>query len=143
MTNRSIAMLAIALATTLPAAGCATSRGGVNEAAAAIPSEPSPFHGTWRGSAYDVASGSSRYSRRCSLRINDDGTWSLTESLPGGGVVESSGTSTARGHRVTLMETNGRRSLILTQSGSRLCGWERAKPGMDGPVKIEFTRSEE
>ena len=143
MTNRSIVVLVIALATALPAAGCATSRGGGDEAAAAIPSSPSPFRGTWYGSAYDVASGSSRFSSRSSLRINDDGTWSLTESLPGGGVVESSGTSTARGNRVTLREANGRRSMILTQSGSRLYGWERAKPGMEGPVKIEFTRSAE
>jgi hypothetical protein len=143
MTHRSIALLVIALAATLPAAGCATSPGGMNEAAAAIPSTPSPLRGTWRGSAYDVANGGSRYSSRSDLRINDDGTWRLTESLPGGSVVESTGTSTARGNQVILRDRNGRRSLILTQSGDTLYGWERAMPGMEGPVKIEFTRSPE
>ena len=30
--------------------------------------------------------------------------------------------------------------MILTRSGDQLYGWERARPGMEGPVKVEFTR---
>ena len=90
MRHRSIALLVIALAATLPAAGCATRSGGVDDAAAAIPSAPSPLKGTWHGSAYDVSAGASRYSNRSDLQIKDDGTWTLFERLPGGATASSS-----------------------------------------------------
>jgi hypothetical protein len=139
MTNRSIAVLLIGLATALPAAGCSVSRAG-DEAAAAIPSGPSPFRGTWHGSATEVGSGPSFYASVNDLRINDDGTWTMTETR-GVTAVRHSGTSVARGNRLTLADANGRRWMTLRQSGGKLYGLEDVR-GANGSVLLEFTRSE-
>jgi len=144
MTNRSIALLRIVLVTAL-LAGCASNR-GTPDAAASIPSGRSPLSGTWYGSAYEVGGSSSGrnsafYSADYSLRINDDGTWTLTARPRGGATVEDSGTLAARGNRVILSEANGRRSISLTQSGSRLYGLAKMSSERR-TVMLEFTRGD-
>jgi len=125
MTNRSTAVLSIALMTAL-LSGCnlaANDAARVASAAASIPSGRSPLSGTWYGSAWEVSPGASQYSADDSLRINDDGTWTMTESPSGGRPpTKYSGTSTVHGNRVILSEANGRRSMSLTWSGRRLYG---------------------
>src|SRR5437879_13566155 len=111
MTNRSIAVLSIARVTAL-LAGCASNPAAndaarVASAAASIPSGRSPLSGTWYGSAWEVSPGASQYSADDSLRINDDGTWTMTESPSGGRPpTKYSGTSTVHGNRVILSEAN-------------------------------------
>jgi len=144
MTNRSIAVLSIVLVTAL-LAGCASNHAAtdaarVASAAASIPSGRSPLSGTWYGSAWEVSSGASVYSADDSLRINDDGTWTLTERPSRGAAVEYSGTSTVHGNRVILSEANGRRSMSLTLSGRRLYGPAHMS---SGAVMLEFTRVEQ
>jgi len=149
MTNRSIAVLSIALVAAL-LAGCA-SNPAANDATASIPppittdtptTGRSPLSGTWYGSASEVGSGASYYSAGESLRINDDGTWILTESRRGGGAeVKYSGTLAVHGNRVIFSEANTRRSMSLTQSGHRLYGL--AHLNSPGPVMLEFTRVEQ
>ena len=125
MTNRSTAVLSIALMTAL-LSGCnlaANDAARVASADASIPSGRSPLSGTWYGSAWEVNAGASQYSADASLRINDDGTWTMTESPSGGRPpTKYSGTSTVHGNRVILSEANGRRSMSLTWSGRRLYG---------------------
>jgi hypothetical protein len=79
MTNRSIAVWLIALATALPAAGCATSRGG-DGAAASITYDSSRLTGTWYGTGGETNSSATGrpYLANYVLRINDDGTATLT-----------------------------------------------------------------
>jgi len=142
MTNRSIAVLGVALVMAL-LAGCASNY-VANGASASIPSDRSLFSGTWYGSAYEIGGSSSGgssafYGPNYSLRINDDGTWTLTERPRGGAAIEYSGTSTARRNRVTLSEARGRQAISLTQSGSRLYGLTNMN---SRTVIIEFTRSE-
>jgi hypothetical protein len=148
MTNRSIAVSSIALVAAL-LAGCA-SNPAANDAAASIPptittdtptTGRSPLSGTWHGSASEVGSGAGYYSAGESLRINDDGTWILTERRGGGADVKYSGTLTVRGNTVVFSEANSRRSMSLTKSGSRLYGLVRLNS--QGPVMFEFTRVEQ
>jgi len=138
MTKRSITVFGITVAM-LVLAGCATSPPG-NEAAASIPSGRSPLSGTWSGSAYEVGASAGFYSAYDSLRINDDGTWTLTERPNGGAAVEFSGTSSVHGNRVILSEANGRRSMSLTQSGRRLYGLANVNNRV---LMLEFTRVEQ
>ena len=148
MTNRSIAVLSIALVAAL-LAGCA-SNPAANDAAASIPptittdtptTGSSPLSGTWNGSASEIGSGAGYYSAGESLRINDDGTWILTERRGGGADVKYSGTLTVHGNTVVFSEANSRRSMSLTKSGSRLYGLVRLNS--QGPVMFEFTRVEQ
>ena len=143
MTNRSIAVLSIALVTAL-LAGCASNHAAndaarVASAATSIPSGRSPLSGTWYGSAWEVSSGASVYSADDSLRINDDGTWTLTERSKGGAAVEYSGTSTVHGNRVILSGANGRRWMSLTRNGRKLHGLTYVNSRR---VMLEFTRVE-
>ena len=138
MTKRSITAWVITVAM-LVLAGCATSPPG-NEAAASIPSGHSPLSGTWSGSAYEVGASAGFYSADDSLRINDDGTWTLTERPNGGAAVEFSGTSSVHGNRVILSEANGRRSMSLTQSGRRLYGLTNVN---SRALMLEFIRVEQ
>jgi len=148
MTNRSIAVLSIALVAAL-LAGCA-SNPAANDAAASIPptittdtptTGSSPLSGTWYGSASEIGSSAGYYSAGESLRINDDGTWILTERRGGGADVKYSGTLTVHGNTVVFSEANSRRSMSLTKSGSRLYGLVRLNS--QGPVMLEFTRVEQ
>ena len=147
MTKRSIAVLSIALVAAL-LAGCA-SNPAANGAAASIPpaittdtptTGRSPLSGTWSGSAYEVGASAGFYSADDSLRINDDGTWTLTERPNGGAAIECSGTSSVHGNRVILSEANGRRSMSLTQSGRRLYGLTNVNNRV---LMLEFTRVEQ
>ena len=149
MTNRPIAVLIIALVAAAILAGCA-SNPAANDATASIPppittdtptTGRSPLSGTWYGSASEVGSGASYYSARESLRINDDGTWILTERRGGGAEVKYSGTLAVHGNRVIFSEANTRRSMSLTLSGHRLYGL--AHLNSQGPVMLEFTRVEQ
>ena len=143
MTKRSIAVLLIAAATALPAAGCATS-GGADGVSASVSSAPSPLSGTWRGSGYEVVrDGGWSYIADYVLRINDDGTATLTGRLhPSGSTFKYSGTVTARRDRVILAETNGSHWVSLKWSEPTLyavvamTSWRPMK----GPVAIEFHR---
>jgi hypothetical protein len=148
MTNRSIAVLSIALVAAL-LAGCA-SNPAANDAAASIPptittdtptTGSSPLSGTWYGSASEIGSSAGYYSAGESLRINDDGTWILTERRGGGADLKYSGTLTVHGNTVVFSEANSRRSMSLTKSGSRLSGLVRLNS--QGPVMFEFTRVEQ
>jgi hypothetical protein len=149
MTKRSITVLVLALAT-LILAGCA-SEPAANGVAASIPSDRSPLSGTWHGSATEVGSGTSLWSADYRLHINDDGTWTLTMRPRGGAAVEYSGTSSVRGNRIKLSETNGPRSITLMHSGRRLYGiatvnsWGHTatESVASRPVMLEFTRSEQ
>jgi hypothetical protein len=141
MTNRSITAFALVLAMVL-LAGCA-GHYAANGASASIPSDRSLFSGAWRGSAYEIGGSSSGgssafYGPDLSLRINDDGTWTMTERSRGGAAVEYSGTSTARGNRVTLYAA-GRPEISLTQSGRTLYGLVNMN---SRSIVIEFTRAE-
>ena len=147
MTNRSIALLSIALMTAL-LAGCA-SNPAANDATASIPppiatdtpiTGRSPLSGTWYGSAHEVGAGASQYTADESLRINDDGTCTLTERSNGRAAVEYSGTATVDGNRVILSAANGRRWISLTRNGRRLYGLEYANSRR---VMLEFTRAEQ
>jgi hypothetical protein len=123
-------------------AGCATSPtvNDVNDAAASIPSGRSPLSGTWHGSAYQFGASAGFYSADCSLRINDDGTWTWTQHPKGGAAVEYSSTSTVRGNRVLFSEANSQRSIELRQSAGRLYGLAN----VDGlTLMFEFTRLEQ
>ena len=82
-----------------------------NDAAASIPptittdtptTGRSSLSGTWNGSASEVGSGAGYYSTGESLRINDDGTWILTERRGGGADVKYSGTLTVHGNTVVF-----------------------------------------
>ena len=144
MTNRSIAVLSIALMTAL-LAGCASNHAAndaarVASATASIPPGRSPLSGTWYGSAHEVGSGASHYSADESLWINDDGTWTLTERSKGGAAVEYSGTSTVHGNRVILSGANGRRWMSLTQNGRKLHGLTSVNSRR---IMLEFTRVEQ
>ena len=147
MTNRSIAVLSTALVAAL-LAGCASDP-AANDAAASIPptittdtptTGRSSLSGTWNGSASEVGSGAGYYSTGESLRINDDGTWILTERRGGGADVKYSGTLTVHGNTVVFSEANSRRWMSLTKSGRRLYGLVRLNS--QGPVMLEFTRVE-
>ena len=142
ITNRSIAVLSIALATLL--AGCASNHAAndaarVGSAAASIPSGRSPLSGTWYGSGWEVGSSASINNGNATLRINDDGTWTMTGRPNGGAALEYSGTSTVDGNRVILSAANGRRGMSLTLNGRRLYG-----PAMVNSrrVMLEFIRVE-
>ena len=74
------------------------------------------------------------------LRINDDGTWVLTEHPSGRAAVEYSGTSTVRGARVILSEAHSSRSLSFTLSGRRLYGLANVNGRR---LMLEFTRAEQ
>ena len=80
------------------------------------------------------------YSADDSLRIYDDGTWTLTERPNGGAAIECSGTSSVHGNRVILSEANGRRSMSLTQSGRRLYGLTNVNNRV---LMLEFIRVEQ
>ncbi len=147
MTNRSIALLSIALMTAL-LAGCA-SNPAANDATASIPppiatdtpiTGRSPLSGTWYGSAYEVGAGASQYTADESLRSNDDGTCTLTERSNGRAAVEYSGTATVDGNRVILSAANGRRWISLTRKGRRLYGLAYVNSRL---VMLEFTRAEQ
>jgi hypothetical protein len=148
MTNRPIALLNIALVAAL-LAGCA-SNPDANDAAASIPptittdtptTGRSPLSGMWYGSASEVGASAGYYSSGESLRINDDGTWILTERRGGGADVKYSGTVAVRGNRVTFSEANARPLMSLTRSGDRLYGLVHLNS--QGPVMLEFTRGEQ
>ena len=144
MTKRSIAVLLIALATALPAAGCATS-GGADGVSASVSSGPSPLSGTWHGSGYEVVKdGGWSYIADYVLRINDDGAATVTGRLhPSGSTFRYSGTATVRGDRVILAETNGSHWVSLKWSERTVYGvmnvssWRATK----GAVAIEFHRA--
>ena len=138
MTKRSITVYVITVAM-LILAGCATSP-TMHDAAASIPSGRSPLSGTWYGSAYQFGASAGLYGAECSLRINDDGTWTWTQRPNGGAAVEYSGTSTALGDRVILSEANSVRSIELRQSAGRLYGLANVN-GLT--VMLEFTRVEQ
>lgn len=146
MTKRSIAVLLIALATALPAAGCATS-GAADGVSASVSSGPSPLSGTWYGSGYEVVrDGGWPYIADYVLRINDDGTATVTGRLhPSGSTFRYSGTATVRENRVILAETNGSHWVSLEWSDRTLyavmamSSWRPTK----GPVAIEFHRAED
>ena len=147
MTKRSIAVLSIALVAAL-LAGCA-SNPAANGAAASIPpaittdtptTGRSPLSGTWYGSAHEVGGGASQYTADESLRINDEGTCTLTERSNGRAAVEYSGTATVDGNRVILSAANRRRWISLTRNGRRLYGLEYANSRR---VMLEFTRAEQ
>src|SRR2546422_3695291 len=113
MTNRSIAVLSIALVTAL-LAGCASNHAAndaarVGSAAASIPSGRWPLSGTWYGSGWEVGSSASIINGNATLRINDDGTWTMTGRPNGGAALEYSGTSTVNGNRWMSLALNGRR----------------------------------
>ena len=146
MTNRSIAVLSIALVAAL-LAGCA-SNPAANGAAASIPpaittdtptTGRSPLSGTWYGSGWEVGSSASIINGNATLRINDDGTWTMTGRPNGGAALEYSGTSTVNGNRVILSAANGRRWMSLALNGRRLYG-----PAMVNSrrVMLEFIRVE-
>ena len=146
MTNRSIAVLSIARVTAL-LAGCAGNP-AANDAAASIPptittdtptTGRSPLSGTWYGSGWEVGSSGSITNGDASLRINDDGTWTMTGRPNGGAAVEYSGTSTVNGNRVILSADNGRRWMSLTQNGRRLYGLTIVNSRR---VMLEFIRVE-
>jgi len=144
MTNRSIAVLSIALMTAL-LAGCASNHtpndeARVASATASVPSGRSPLSGTWYGSAHEVGSSFTSYSADESLRINDDGTWTCTERSNGGATVEYSGTATVQGNRVILSGANGRRWMSLTQNGRKLHGLAYVNSRR---VMLEVTRVEQ
>src|SRR5437016_13411674 len=135
MTNRSIAVLSIARVTAL-LAGCAGNPAAndaarVASAAASIPSGRSPLSGTWYGSGWEVGSSASIINGNATLRINDDGTWTMTGRPNGGAALEYSGTSTVNGNRVILSAANGRRWMSLALNGRRLYG----------PALVEFAES--
>jgi hypothetical protein len=146
MMNRSIAALLIAVATALSAAGCATS-GAADGVSASIPSGPSPLNGTWYGTGYEVLTGAtgSPYIASYILRIDEDGTATLTGRLRSGETFQYSGAVTVRGDRGVLSETNGSHWVSLKWSGSTLYAvmdmnsWRR----VHGPVAIQFARSEQ
>src|SRR2546427_10312239 len=75
-----------------------------------------------------------------SLRINDDGTCTLTERSNGRAAVEYSGTATVHGNRVILSAANGRRWISLTRNGRRLYGLAYVNSRL---VMLEFTRAEQ
>jgi hypothetical protein len=144
MTNRSTAVLRIALVTAL-LAGCASNHAAndptrVASAAASIPSGRSPLSGTWSGSGWEVGSGASITNGDASLRINDDGTWTMTGRPSGGAALEYSGTSIVNGNRVILSAANGRRWMSLTQNGRRLYGLTIVNSRR---VMLEFIRVEQ
>ena len=140
MRTRSLAISLMALTLLLGAAGCATHQGP--DAAASIPTGPSAFRGAWYGSSHEIGASSTHYSSSYALDIKDDGTWTLTETMRGGGVTKYSGTSTVSGDRLVLSESAGRRWISLKPSGNRLYGFENVKrSGSDSAhVMIEFTR---
>ena len=146
MTNRSIAVLSIAL---VALAGCA-SNPAANDVAASIPptittdtpvTGRSALSGTWYGSASEVGASAGYYSAGESLQINDDGTWILTERSGGGAGVKYSGTLTVHGSTVVFSDASSRRSMSLTKSGRRLYGL--AHFTSQSPVMLEFTRVEQ
>ena len=146
MTNRSIAVLLIALATTLPAGGCATTR-TANGAAASITYDGSRLAGTWYGTGGETNSSSTGrpYLANYVLRIEDDGTATLSGRLLSGPAFAYSGTATMRGNLVILSETNGSHWLSLkwwdNSTLYAVTDMARWRAGVRGPVAIEFHRA--
>src|SRR3989442_10203514 len=91
------------------------------------------------GSGWEVGSSASIINGNATLRINDDGTWTMTGRPNGGAALEYSGTSTVNGNRVILSAANGRRWMSLALNGRRLYG-----PAMVNSrrVMLEFIRVE-
>ena len=139
-----VALLAIGLM----AAGWASIFRRRNAAAASVPDLLSGLAGTWRGSPYEIATGSKYRDATLTARFENDGTWTAVETRDGRRR-EFSGTWSAADDRVLLDDSTGRFLVRLTGSGNRLQGQyafydpgnQPDLPGNPADLAIELTRA--
>ena len=133
----------------LMAAGWASIFRRHDAAAAGVPDLPSQLAGTWRGSPYEIATGSKYHGATLTARFENDGTWTAVETREGRNR-EFSGTWSANDDRVLLDDDTGRFLVRLTGSGNRLHGqyafYDSGNPadfpGNPADVAIELTRAQ-
>lgn len=96
--------------------------------------------GRWDGSFHAVAIGDKFLEGRATLQIADDGTFTLTETRPGGSLARESGTAVIDGNQVTLRTSSGA-WIVLDREGDVLHGLavDRAS-GYPVHIRVELER---
>jgi hypothetical protein len=121
------------------ASGCAGPAADAGRSVSASPTTGDfPLTGRWDGSFHGVAIGDKHLEGRATLEIADDGTFTLTETRPGGGTAKESGTVVVNGRRVTL-ETSTGASIMLDRKGEVLHGLAKDR-ATSYPVHITVQR---